>query len=475
MSIALALLNYGAVDLISVSIVTIPIFSLLIVIFVVDGVPDHTRAMMGVGLAVLAVSIAWVALQAMPMPGGILAQASWRNVQGIAAGRLATISETPGDDWAALLRLALPFGVFLLGLLLFRDDRRAMAALKLLAISGGVISILSIGQFYLAPRTLLFGPKTGYLDSLTGFFVNRNTAATYFGLLALLTGAMAWRLVGETDFPRLFAAIERLRPLKPDERRHIRRLFWYGSSFLVSVIALVLTKSRAGVGASLAAMLVMAVLIALRPSRRASGSRRSGNGESWNIRRIIVSLAAISLVALFLLFLAGRVLLRAQVQGVNDTRFCVMPGIVRAVIDHLPWGAGLASFESVFPAYRDAACGIENVWDRAHNVYLEGMFSLGLAFPPLLVVVAAGLAWACIKGMRTRRRFRFAGEAGLSSLLLVALHSAFDFSMQISGLAIFFAAAMAPIVSICTGTPGRDLERRADIPDSAPFPQALNS
>jgi hypothetical protein len=85
----------------------------------------------------------------------------------------------------------------------------------------------------------------------------------------------------------------------------------------------------------------------------------------------------------------------------------------------------------------------------AHNVYLEGLTAFGLAFVPLLFVFFAALIIIFRKGVRTRLRYRFAGQLGLAALLLVTLHSLVDFSVQIPGFAISFAIVLAPLATLC--------------------------
>lgn len=97
----------------------------------------------------------------------------------------ATISLTPADDRLGLLSAALPFGAFIAGLVIFDTNERAAKALRWFAIGGGWLALWSIMQFLFFPEMLGFIQKRFYLDSLTGLFVNRNTAATFFGLILL--------------------------------------------------------------------------------------------------------------------------------------------------------------------------------------------------------------------------------------------------------------------------------------------------
>jgi hypothetical protein len=58
------------------------------------------------------------------------------------------------------------------------------------------------------------------------------------------------------------------------------------------------------------------------------------------------------------------------------------------------------------------------------------------------------LIGAFIRGIRTRQRFRFMPIMGLSALILVSLHSLVDFSLQIPGVGVYFAAVLAAAVSV---------------------------
>jgi O-antigen ligase len=122
--------------------------------------------------------------------------------------------------------------------------------------------------------------------------------------------------------------------------------------------------------------------------------------------------------------------------------------VIDAIKDN-PWfGTGFGTFEQVFPVYRDPECGLSGLWDRAHNVFLEGSLGLGL---PFAVVVLFGLVYLLsifLIGYRTRQRFQIVPVAGMGILLLVVLHSMVDFSIQIPGVAAYVAAALGAAVSI---------------------------
>lgn len=444
----LSLLNYGAVEIFTVA-VALFFFSLLLVLsIVVLGMPAHTMkaGWAAVGLAFAALLVVW--LQTTPLPGGVLAAPAWQDLSNLGVNADGLASLTPADDWASVLRLLLPTVLFLLGLVLFKRDEHALRAINILAISGGGVAFFSILQFLIWPENLLFGQKPAYFDSLTGFFVNRNTAATYFGLITLLTFGILTHHLQRLDRARILQAVEARRAVPGDQRKALFLVSLYISLFVVTVMALVLTGSRAGIGSSFLALILLLVLALARPnySRRGIGGLRS---ERRPFLVLALSVAAVVVAGLTLVSLAGRAVLRAEQQGLEDGRFCTLPSMVSAALDHLPLGAGLASFQVVFPGYRSAVCGMRDVWVRAHNVYLETLLTMGMGGASLLLLAVCLLFIGFWRGFRRRRRLRYVAEIGLAALLLVAVHSALDFSIQISGLAMFYAALSAALVSVC--------------------------
>ena len=127
-------------------------------------------------------------------------------------------------------------------------------------------------------------------------------------------------------------------------------------------------------------------------------------------------------------------------------------GILR---DH-PWlGAGLGSFETVYPRYQSFAS--EFRWDHAHNDYAEALAETGLAGGVLILSALGWFFWLAFRNLRQRLRYPagwmpFAAALGCCGLLV---HSFADFNLHIPANAAWFAVCAAVATCPPKNLPGR--------------------
>jgi O-antigen ligase len=306
---------------------------------------------------------------------------------------------------------------------------------------------LGLLQELLFPDQLLFEAKKYYVGYLTATFVNRNTAGTFFGLALLLNLGLE------------FYELRKIHTASFVKRALDFAISWRDKNVLVLVhafcclmiaMALFLTQSRGAVGATFIALVVA---VALMSTHRLTADKPGEESVAWRRTATIVA-GVLVVVGLFAIF-AGRAVYRMQEQGSEDGRWCAFSSTIAAIKDNWILGAGFGAFQDVFPVYRDSDCaGIFGVWERAHDFYLEGWLGLGL---PFLVALAIGylvLIAAFIRGVRVRHKFRFIPVMGLAALILASLHSVVDFSLQIPGVGVYFAAIMAATVTMSLGRGG---------------------
>lgn len=309
-----------------------------------------------------------------------------------------------GVPMAALL-------AFLLGLLSCGERRQREQLVKALGYSAAAYAVFGLVSLIANPSMLLWREKIAYIGAVTGTFVNSNTAADYF-----TAGAIAWLAVllrRQADHPRgssrSGAAARRLRLRRGDAT--------VIAAGLCCVLALILTRSRLGV--ALGGIALAGTYLALD---------RSPGGL---LRRLAVT----ATVAVALLLLVGASLFaRLDLLGFSDGgRLETYRNTLRMILDH-PWfGVGLGSFAAAYPAYRGDG-DLWWVWEAAHSTPLELAAEMGLPLAGLMI-----LCWLVLL-IALARRFRASQETltvvAFPVLLVGAVHSLVDFSLQTAGYAI---------------------------------------
>ena len=382
--------------------------------------------LLGVGLIVLCYGFVlheqlsdtpWIA-----MPHPLWAEAS----QQLGGGLIASVSIAKyvpfyslGAPLAAVLALTL-------GLVVGSDRSRARQLLLVVGWSGVAYACYGIISTLVEPTLLLWREKRAYVGNVTGPFVNRNTAATYFGSCAVL-----WLLIlSERIRERLPEGPLQWKPFSQQFLSKLRKNVVVAFlAFFSCFIALLMTESRAGVMVSLLAFVVAFTLFFRRDLPKRSGLAGLGMG-------------AIAVVLLLVQVLGGAVNRRFDTQNLSDEgRLDTYRATLHMIADH-PWfGTGLGTFVWSFPAYRSGN-SMRGVWDLAHSTPLELAADLGL---PLATVI--GLAWIVILGVLIRGAFRRRRDglvplAALAVALIGLLHSMVDFSLQIPGYAIVALAVV---------------------------------
>jgi O-antigen ligase len=301
------------------------------------------------------------------------------------------------------------------------DRIRARQLILVIAWSGVAYALYGMAAYLIDPTHLLWLEKRAYRDVLTSTFVNRNTAAVYFGSCAVL-----WLLIFSHELRRclppgkiLWRSVPRWLLLQMP-----RPMVISCSMLLVCVAAMLMTASRAGVVISLAGLVLAFACFFFRDLPRRGG-----------VAAALVIGGFISLVVLQIL--GSNISGRFEVQGLSDpARLETYRSTLRMIADH-PWfGTGLGTFVWSFPAYRSANASMWGIWDKAHNTPLELASDLGL---PLACLIA--FAWlivlaVLIRGVLIRRRDLIVPVGALTVAIIGLTHSLIDFSLQIPGYAI---------------------------------------
>ncbi len=378
--------------------------------------------------------LAWGVVQLMSLHHLLAVHPAW-DVAGAALGRQlsGTISINPAETGWALLRWATAGTVLLAGFCLARKPSNATLMLRLLLGLASLAGLYGLLRLSLSlDRILWFDqPDTGYL---TSGFINRNSAATFFGMTSLaalgvvLTGArrLLERTGGMSGRGRTEAWASSL----------AGRLGIDLVVFVLLFVSLLATGSRGGILSSLAAMLVLLVLFGSRGGAR---RERPVSGAGWTL----LLLLSAGLVVVLMELAGFRVMARLLDEGLGSAaRLDTYRRTLVAIGDYAWLGSGLGTFQDVFPAYRLEIAPSRHVWDKAHNDYLELVLGLGLPAAALVLLGLFLLAWNVLRGLFARRRDQHFAAIAFCCCVLAGLHSLVDFSLQIQANTLTFALLM---------------------------------
>ena len=281
--ILLSVVDYGGSGTKTVPILCLGIFALLPMMLATTGLPKYSRSVI-IGTAIVLIAIlGFITFQTSPLPGHMLSHPAWLEVVKLNPDTVPVISLTPADDMGGFLKIALCAGIFMLGLMLYDTDERALSALKIIGIGGGIIAIWSILQFLLLPGTLGFGQKKFYLDSLTSFFINRNTAGTFLGLLLLALFTLAWRTLEPLEIRHIWGRITYGTGLTDNQKKQLLHTGFYTLLLFATFVALMLTRSRGATAATFISLMMLAVMLVFgskKSSATSSTSRPMSRGAA---------------------------------------------------------------------------------------------------------------------------------------------------------------------------------------------------
>ncbi len=386
---------------------------------------------LSVPVVMFGLGLSWAGVQILPLGSSIAGHPAWQ-VAGEALGRdiASSISINPSETVWSILRYLTAAAVLLSVYVLARSARNAQTILRVFIILTGLAALYGLTRLSLSLDKILWfdEPDNGYL---TSGFINRNSAATYFGMATLASMGLVIQHVSSV-----------LQSTSHVSGREMARKLLLAMSgmlgfdlvlFVLMLVSVLATGSRGGISFTVVAMFFMLLLYGMKTKIR---SRSAAGGPAW-----VVSILAITILILGIFELSGaRLMGRLLNQGLEtDSRFETYARTWEAVRDYLYLGSGLGTFQDVFTAYRLELSPDRQVWDKAHNDYLELLLGLGLPAATLVLLGFASLFFKVTGGFFARRRDTHYAAIAAAACVLVGLHSLVDFSLQIQANALAFA------------------------------------
>ncbi len=357
----------------------------------------------------------WLLLQVLPLPISVFSlgqlQSNASEFQAISLNRNATL---------LMLIRWISYGLFFFLFLQVAVNRsRAHSILQVLFATVSGYALLGLFMLTQWNDTLLGTEKWAYQGFATSTFVNRNSFATFLAM-ALPAGIVLLfhRLQGHETLPAKMTSVA---------------LVVAGT--LIIAATLFATGSRMGTFAGIAATVFVLLVCTLRA------------GLPWWVKAAIMSAVGAMLVVFLVTF--GENLIDRLIFGElgRETRWIVFSQTLGAIAQR-PWtGYGGGSFEWVFPFFGLPPLSPEFMWNKAHSTYLQLWFELGLVVGSLPLILCAMFAFRAIRASVWSRRDWYVPLAGLGALLVAALHSTVDFSLEIPANAYLLLAFLGCAVS----------------------------
>ena len=397
-------------------------------------------------LLLFCVVVVWCVIVTLQyLPAGLLTPAGpgWVEAGHIMADhplvpKLAAYGEIPIA--AIVPPLSLVMGL-LVGLVFGAEPGFTERIYRWVGIAGLFYAGFSIFAEITNPTMLLWREKTAYVDTVTGTFVNHNTAAVFFGAVAVIWYLLTLRELRRTiDFSRWRDPVYIFNKLRN------QNLFQLGYA-LACFFALATTFMTRSRGGSLLTIAILGLVTALYFIRVLGSARR-----------LLIGLTGFAIAGAIVLAAAGGQLThQIETRGIYDVGRADAWRSALAIVHDYPWlGTGLGTFASVFSAYRNPAGGVWGVWDHAHSTPLELLVEMGVPFSLLVFGLWSSMLGFLVRAAirATENRIYLVAGAGIGTL--ATLHSLVDFSLQIPGFSLVccslvgasFAAALVPVVAI---------------------------
>jgi O-antigen ligase len=358
---------------------------------------------------------------------------------------LATLSYAPLTSlawWTFMLGLFLFFLVFQKN---FTSNRDLKILIRILLGVAFLEAIYGLIQALVPSLGVLWVDYiTAYLGDARGTYINRNHFAGFMEMMLPL--GLAYTLAMGSWHKKIS-----FKALISSDRPNFQ--FFLSIGLIVMALALLLSKSRAGIFGGVTGFLTFALLM------------RSSSGELPRSFWVVISVI-VGMVSFYSLKIGiDPVLERFLRIGKDTSRFDIWRDSLAMIKDH-PFGIGLAAFKQVFPVY-NASNFTDVRYIYLHSDYLQLLVEAGwIGFTALV----GGFYIFLVKSVFKIRYMRlqsdplryFLSIGALSGLVSIAFHSFFDFNLHMPANCVYFVL----LIGIVYNCAWRSIKPHREIRDS---------
>lgn len=369
-------------------------------------------------LSLYSIAAAWCLFQATAPVPVEFSHGVWETAERITGHQaMRALSLKPEESLRGGGRLLAYAAVFLICYQLASAETRAIRLLTVIVVSASAYADFGMALEFNASETVLWFPRTFEHGNLSSTFPNRNAFASYAVLGILCACALLYRRRIRAD--DLAGTISR--KVVAGVRYFVPRTWWAGIAVAILFAAILMSHSRGGV-------LIIAVtfMVFLGCAGRLSRYRRLA---------ILSGIGLITLAVTAFLAAGDETAKRFDTLGPAAAERLEIDALtLKAIVDRPMLGTGLGTFSDVFPEYRSAS--IRPRIEFAHNSYLENALEMGI---PATAAFYGALMWlfvGFVRRMWSARSSTPYPALGIAAMTAMAIHGAFDFSLQFPAVAI---------------------------------------
>lgn len=333
-------------------------------------------------LVMLGLLAVWVVLQLVPLPASVWQALPGREIvtELDAVAGLENvwrpISLTPFRGLEAAFAMLVPFTALLLALGMRMRDRALLFAIVGIGVINAAFGLLQAIGGAESPLYLFAFSSRG---APAGVFANENHSAVYSAIVLLIITRLA------------------LQSRKHEDPAWVR--FSYAPAFVLVLLAVLVTGSRAGFVATLAALIASAIMTVVS-TEGAKTDVVGGRGRfDWRKSRRLAfggCAAAIIVVGLAFVWLertpaVSDIMDRSSFE---DLRWSLLPILGEMASSHWIAGTGFGSFDAVYRMYEPTDLLMPPYVNHAHNDWLQFVIEGGLPAICLLVTFLTWFVWS---------------------------------------------------------------------------------
>jgi O-antigen ligase len=429
--ITIAVLSFGGTEPASFAAVEILLFGAAAWVFARRGTRVSARPVYFVIPAFLFV---WGLVQLIPLPAGLFRLAAER---GNVPNQGSVLSLAPYETRVQLLVLLACFAAFYLAVFVGGQRNRKRRLIYSLVALGLGEAFYGLVQYLANWQVIWWYSKKYDLEEATGTYINRNHFAGFLEMILPFAVGLA---LYETE-KLASSRANRLRRSRQGSQKFSSVSLWLAIA-VVLMAALVFSRSRMGLLAAAASLIVMFSLNALQ---------RKTASVAIGLAFVVLSLSLAAWIGLRPALTRFEDL-SSEMPGHQETRLSIWPGAVKLIGERPLLGNGLGTLPVAYTPYQTSF--LTQYVNHAHNDYLEFTSDLGI---PAALLLFGSVAWVLVRAMRDffraeSRLERNIALACVGSIVAILLHSLTDFNLYIPANALLFAAILGIALSATTQT-----------------------